>query len=110
MLFAQPTAPNDQSLRVVMLGRVRVRDPLTGATEETGTLMFRVTSSDLAPRLLPGDFAEIDPRALSPDPGKFALFNEPNGAGVHLQRVGSANAHLQVLGALRSFHFGSDGA
>lgn len=110
MLFAQPTAPNDQCLRVVMLGRVRVHDSITGATEETGTLMVRVTSSDLAPRLLPGDFAEVDPRVLSPDPGKFALFNEPNGAGLHLRRAGPACAHLQILGAVRSFHFGSDGA
>lgn len=103
-------AAGDECIRGVLLGRVRSHDPITGATEETGTLMFRVTSSDLAPRLLPGDFAEIDPRALSPDPGKFALFNEPNGVGLQLQRIGPANAHLQVLGVLRSFHFGSDGA
>lgn len=108
MSFAQPTAHNDQCLRVVMLGRARVRDPLTGTTKDTGTFLSRITSSDLAPRLLPGDLAEIDPMNLKPEPGKFALFKAPDSAELQLRRAGPANAHLEVVGTLRSFHAGED--
>lgn len=108
MLFAQPPAPKDQCLHGVMLGRARVRDPLTGTTKDTGMLLFRITSSDLAPRLLAGDFAEIDPAKLKPEPGKFALFKAPDSAVLQLRRAGPGTAHLEVVGTLRSFHGGAD--
>lgn len=108
MSFAELTDPNDRCLRVVMLGRARVHDPLTGTTTETGTHLYRITSSDLAPRLLPGDLAEIDPAKLKPEPGKFALFKAPNSAELQLRRAGPGTAHLEVVGTLRSFHGGAD--
>lgn len=108
MSFAQPSAPNDQCLHGVMLGRARVHDPINGTVKDTGTLLFRITSSDLAPRILPGDFAEIDPGKQKPEPGKFALFKTPGGTDLQLRRAGPRTAHLEVVGTLRSFHGGAD--